>query len=295
MPEVKPNVTISLAGLTLFCINDKQQLEVAVLQCPQHELLFDIQEITFDEATGERISSNLLITDKLDLKRNITIEVDNPGYSGITQCLKGEFNRERDLGDSRDFRWVIDLEGDKFGKKKLRRVFPGSVAHPKLLSPIITITYGELYTEKKSDEKFAVISLDCERRPQLLGSIAYRVGLDMTLKEDDCAAVLVSNGGADNLLPPLTAKPGKRYLITIENLCPLSEEMKDGTDFRFIFDALRNENGERFDLQRVVENRGHGGVMDVLPGHPDFSLDSEIQTCNGGYLGQTGGFSSSNN
>jgi hypothetical protein len=90
------------------------------------------------------------------------------------------------------------------------------------------------------------------------------------------------------------AKPNKRYQITFENFCPPSEETRDGTDFRFVYDVISNgdENRveERFDLQRVVENDGRGNAEDTLASNPDFSLDMFPQPCVGGDAGQGDGF-----
>jgi hypothetical protein len=290
MLENNADVTISLGGLALFCINKEKELEMAILQCPDHELLIDAYEITIDEVTGEHKRSRLIGPNPLDMERNIRIEVKNSKHQKIDRYINEqfEFDHERDLGDPKDFRWMVDLEGKMFGGRKLGRRHPISGADPKRLAPIITISDGVIYTRQRSTEKFAIISLeDDPGQSQLLGRIGFVVGLDISFKDRDGGEVLVSNENSRNSLPPLRNEPGKRYQIIIENLCELAGEPREGSDFRFFFDAVSHENGERFDLQRVVENGGRGDFTDTLARNREFSLDSGMQVCNISFLSQT--------
>lgn len=306
MLEQRPTVTITFAGLALFCLkkvneNDEKTFgafQAAILQCPTHDLVIDILEITIDPKTGEQIGSKLF-SHSPDKSQNIKIEAVNPAITDIKRKPDGvekyepavEFDRVRDVGDPKDFRWIIDLEGEQFGGQKLALKPHPSVTEPKQLGPIITVNNGVVYTEKRSDEKFAVISINNGAgQPQLLGRLAYKIGVDITCNVQNGGAVLLKQEDTEIRLPPLNAGPNQRYLITIENFCPPSEELREGTDFRFIFDAISNQNGERFDLQRVVENGGRGDVSETLANHPDFSLDAEEQPCMGGLVNPPDGF-----
>lgn len=291
MLEQDPSVTICFAGLELFCINKKNEFQAAVVQCPDHKLIINVQEITLDE-NGEPIKSKLL-AHSLDDQRNIKITAEKSETPGIEKYENHslDFDPELDHGDPKDFRWIIDLEGKKFGGQKLKLKPHDSVAAPKQLGPVITVSHGKVYTEKRSDEKFAVISVNNgARQPEFLGRIAHRIGMDIRCDDQNGGAVSLSNTGDNNGLLTLKAESNKRYLITFDNLCPPSGEPREGTDFRFIFDAVSNQNGEQFDLQRVVENEGRGGIGEMLSRNPDFSLDGDAQACMGGTLGQTDGF-----
>ncbi len=307
MPGTRPDVTITFAGLLLFCLNQKSEFEAAVVPCPEHELLIDVQEITIDEDSGEEKRSRLK-EHNLDLDKNIYIEVINSDSHKVElyQNNNIQFDRKLDSGDPKDSRWVIDLKSSEFNLKS-SEFNPGEESnnagsnggdlvkvkgeHAKKLDPIITVTDGLVYTEKRSDVKFAVIPVNGQpRQPQLLGRIAFVVGLEISFKDTNGDALLLSNEGSKNQLE-LKKKPGIRYLITIENLCQITPGQGEGTDFRFIFDAVRNRRGDVFDLQRVVENGGRGNTDDTLPGHPDFSLDAEDQPCMGGMVSFDSSFS----
>ncbi len=301
MLEQKTTVTITFAGLALFCFkgerNDNSEktyseFQAAILQCPKHELVIDALEIALDPKTGEQIGSKLL-SHSLNKKQNIKITAEKPKTERVKRHENRgvEFDLERDLGDPKDFRWIVDLEGEKFDNQKLQLRPHPSVASPKQLGPLITVSSGVVYTAKRSDEKFALISMNnSARQPRLLGRIAHKIALDIVCDDRNGGAVRLSNAGSGNALPPLKAEPNKRYLIAFDNVCPPSEELREGTDFRFIFDAASNQTGERFDLQRVVENGGRGNIEAGLPGHSDFSLDSEPFVCMGGLLSLTDGF-----
>ncbi len=291
MLEQNPTVSIVFAGLTLFCINKKNKFEAAIVQCPDHKLIINVQEIALDE-NGEPVESKLL-SHFLDDKRNIKVTAEKSKTAGIEKYENHslEFDSERDLGDPKDFRWIIDLEGEKFGAQKLELKPHNSVAAPKQLGPVITVSHGRVYSEKRSDEKFVVISVNNRtRKPEFVGRIAHRIGVDICCDDQNGGAVFLSNAGDNNGLQLLKAEPNKRYLITFDNMCPPSEELKGGTDFQFIFDAVSNQNGDRFDLQRVVENDGRSEAEYVLANNSDFSLDTFPQACMGGVLDQNDGF-----
>ncbi len=291
MLEDKPNITISFAGLMIYYIKkDKEgedkELQVAIVNCPDHEPIIDIHEITMDEKTGEYEGSRLIHQSRVDSNINIKNSESNRVKQDIYDQVV--FDRKLDLGEPRDFRWIINLEGEEFGGKEMKiKAIPG--APPKRLGPIITIKDGVIYTERRSDEKFAVISLcNTESKPKYLGRMAYRVGVDIILNNG--AVVVLRTGNPADELPALENKPLTKYHINIENICHPTEPRREGTDFRYIFDVVRNEDDERFDLLRIVENRGCGGVEDFLAGRADFSLDSDMQPCNGAGFSGTDGF-----
>ena len=285
----KTTATISFAGLMLFLINPKKECEVAIVQCPNHELLVDILKITIDENGGTLKSESISHT--LDRRRNIQITAKQTLDSGVTEHRGVEFNRENNVGDPNDSRWLVDIDGDKFGNQKLTLEPHPYVEKKKSLGPYITVTNGIIYTEKISDEKFVSIALhDAARLPQFLGRIAYKMGLDIACEEGQGSVVTLSNSGAPSNSKSLMWEKNTRYLIMIENVCPHSEESRGGTDFRFIFDAVSNSKGERFDILRIVENESRRSTAEIVANHLDFALDSDVQACMGGRLRQTDSF-----
>src|SRR5262245_8884357 len=286
-----PTATISFAGLMLFLINPKKECEVAIVPCLNHELIIDILKITIDE-NGSPLKSEST-SHSLATKRNMEITAEHSLDSGVREYKGVEFDRENDVGNPKDSRWLVDIDGDKFGNQMLR-LSPHEYVEPerrKSLGPYIIVTNGIFYTENISDEKFVSIALhDAARLPQFLGRIAYRVGLDIVSEERDGSVVMLSNAGEPSNTIELKKLPNTRYLITIENVCPPSEESRGGSDFRFIFDAVSNSKNERFDIQRVVENRECRKDEEFVSSNTDFSLDAVPQACMGGWLRKTDSF-----
>jgi hypothetical protein len=287
-----PTATISFAGLLLFLINPKKECEVAIVQCPKHELIIDIQEITIDR-NGSLLKSRV-ISHSLSTERDIKITATQALQSGVKEHRGAEFNRENDVGDPNDSRWLVDIDGNKFGNQKLKLRPHEYVEKKKSLGPYINVTNGIIYTELISNEKFVSIALhDATLLPQFLGRVAFKVGLDIACEEGQGSVVTLSNADDPSNSQPLPWKENTRYLIKIENACLHSEESRGGTDFRFIFDAVSNSKNERFDIQRVVENVGCENSGQVVTAHSDFSLDSDVQVCMGGWLRQTPSFTES--
>src|SRR5262249_24849123 len=113
-----PTATISFAGLLLFLINQKNECEVAIVQCRNHELIIDIQEITIDQY-GSPLKSRP-VSHSLNTERKIEITATQALQSGVTERRGAEFNRENDVGDPNDSRWLVDVDGNKFGNQKLK-------------------------------------------------------------------------------------------------------------------------------------------------------------------------------
>src|SRR5262245_37557748 len=136
----KPTATISFAGLMLFLINpENKECQVAIVQCPNHELLVDILKITIDD-NGSPLKSER-ISHTLDRECNIRITAQQALHAGVTERQGVEFSRENDVGDPNDSRWLVDVDGDKFGNQKLR-LSPHKYVEPerrKSLGPYIIV------------------------------------------------------------------------------------------------------------------------------------------------------------
>jgi hypothetical protein len=294
MLDNDPHVTITFEGLMLFCHNKAGHLEAAVLECPEHKLTVKIQQTTIDPTTKEIIGSetiwNKSFSDPTSSLSEIGVEVKSAGKRALSLYTNSQvnFDRAEDSGDPKDFRWLLNLEGEEFGNQKLKNVKGGPLA------PIITVTDGKVYSDCLSDVKFKLYSPNNSGfQDQLVGRIAFKVGVDINLEELEGESVSLSFKGAENeKVPPLKRDQSTRYLIAFNNRCSDTEKPEVGTDFRLVFDRVSNASGDKFDLQRVVENGGRSAAEDTFPGNPDFSLDLQDLPCMGGFLGDTEGFSS---
>ena len=241
LDHTRANVTISLAGLALSCINQvmRNRCEVGIIRCDRHRPLLDIQRIEMEPKSRVPLRS-CLIPHALNLDEDILIRVVYPNAEGtskrgVSAYTRREFDRKSDTGDPDDFRWVPDLEGPEFHNVKL------SIADRSKLQPTIFISDGVLYNRQKTDEVFARTSTRDKASPRL-GKLGHGMGADIS-----CVAggvVVLSNCSPDGSPEPgyslpLPQSDHVRYLITIENVCQAPFESADGspiesegTDFR---------------------------------------------------------------
>jgi len=210
----------------------------------------------------------------------------------ITHCERGTstymrrgFDRLDDIGDEDDFRWVPDLEGPEFHNRKLR------IKRRSILQPTIFLSDGILYTRQKTDERFARISLNGKPSPVPLGKFAHGLSADI-MGLDGGELVLGNRSEGESpersarCLIRLPQSDYVKYLITIENECLLGDET-DGTDFRLFYEVVKDPDGQRFDLRRIVETGCYAEPEDPIEGRNDFSLDGFPEKCMVGFLGKT--------
>lgn len=281
----KATVTVSIAGIALSCINkrERDRCEISILKCDRHKLTFDIQKIELHPRTREPVGS-CLIPHSLSLDDDIAITLAHPHSDEVVSCERGtskymgrEFDRLRDIGDEEDFRWVADLEGPEFHNHKLKTV------HRSKIRPTIFITDGILYTRQKTDEIFARVSAIGKPCAVPLGRLAHGINADITCV--DGGAVVISNV-YDKAVPDAARCPSvrlpkddlSRYRITIENHCE-SQDDSEGTDFRLFYEVLKDPEGKKYDLRRMVETGPYGRPEEVIEEQRNLSLDGYPQNC----------------
>src|SRR5262249_26982858 len=146
LPGSTPTATVSFAGLTLFRLSQPtgaaKQCDVIVVPCADHELVIDIQEIKID-ANGS-LRSSKVVSHSLDTNSNIRIEAKNSDDSEVIEHIVPgvKFDREKDMGDPYDCRWLLDIDGNKFGSQRLSLKPPASITNPTQPTPTISVTNG---------------------------------------------------------------------------------------------------------------------------------------------------------
>ena len=330
LSKTDTGVTILFSGLIffqrdhglVFFEGDKQKKQCRAYPVPfgDHQLVVDIQKIEFDESGIPRQATKIPLTIldpvtkipqiKLDPTKDVYINGLKQGATnGAKQWVKlflpnGEkFSKTNSKVDERDFRWILNLYGDEFGRQ--------SEVKPSLdeIKQSVHITNGIMYAEKLTDETFASqlqpTALYASQssptatvtRPsrsngdlKLIGKVAYRVGVDIRLREG--GAVCLGNTLTDADCESngkgikLEFQKNTRYVVTIENFCaqsllasrkdtpPPRETRSDFPEyFNFVF-----KSEKRFDVIRVVNKAGVLGES-PFPEHPELVLDSVEISC----------------
>jgi hypothetical protein len=285
LDHTKATVIVSIAGIAISCTNrrERNRCEISILKCDRHTLTFDIQKIELHPKTREPVSS-CLIPHSLSLDDDIAITLARPHSDEVSNCERGtskymgrEFDRLRDIGDEEDFRWIADLEGPEFHNHKLKTI------HRSRIKPTIFITDGILYARQKTEEVFARVSAEGDPSPVPLGRLGHGINADITCM--DGGAVVISNvydkGVPDAARCPSVRLPKddlSRYRITIENHCHTRDD-SEGTDFRLFYEVLKDPEGKKYDLRRIVETGPYGRPEEAIEDRRNLSLDGYPQSC----------------
>jgi hypothetical protein len=288
----KANVTLSIGGLALACINGQKRnrCEVGILRCDRHKPILDIQRIELHPKSRKPLHSSL-VPHSLNLDEDIVIDVEHGDGAEIAHCKRGvytytrrDFDRLDDSGDAEDFRWIADLEGPEFYDRRLK------IKRRSELKPVIFISDGILYTSQKTEEVFARVLANDDGPAVPLGKLGYGLSADITYPE---GSRVVLRNGSDTGSPAnktcsttLPVDGCSRYVITIENYCEMADQ-SEGTDFRLFYDVLKVPRKRQFDLRRIVEIGSCPVAEEALDDREDFSLDGSPQICQTGFLGTT--------
>ena len=110
-PSRGPSLTVVFRGLMAFRRDHEEQtFAVGILPAPEHEFTMQVLEKSPQGISTYSIPMNQLMGAKGD-----TWLVEAPAQrNGVSYYQNGTFDRKKGIGDSRDFRWLIDVEGKEF-------------------------------------------------------------------------------------------------------------------------------------------------------------------------------------
>jgi hypothetical protein len=173
-------------------------LAVGILRAPEHE--FTVQVL---EKSPQGIST-YSIPVNMD-SRNDTWLVEVPAQrNGVSYYQNGVFDRKKGVGDIRDFRWLIDLEGKEFYGRKL-------ATDRRHMGVEVRFSAGEFYT--KTTTRPLQRKLGAETF-EYFGRAAQEIATDVFLENGDF--VLTSQASGKEILR-LQQKPDTTYELVFDN------------------------------------------------------------------------------
>ena len=224
------NVFLIFHGLFLFANRRGDSVEVGVHNdAPDHK--FRIEAWEFDASgTVTPVKVGNIPT------APIILDVRSPRTSGTHFFQPPEIAGAL---DGRDWRLVPDLEGEDFYNEKLAKI-------PGTLRPVITINHGIFYTELPTKFEFVRISAGNVGDVVDLGRIAFYAAADISHAQ---GGQVTLKAGGQNIVEPVEATGGKRYVIYFSNSCPPDKTpcqftpnspiKEDRNDFHLYFRAAR--------------------------------------------------------
>lgn len=164
------------------------------------------------------------------------MEISVDGKSSDVSYFKdGVFKREQDVGDSKDFRWLLDLESPPFHTGKLPRKEEEGKFSTKL-----KVGNGTFYTYQHTNSRFK-----CKggaSNGMRVGHVAKVMAADIPLMQDQCASFTINKQA---LLPPLCRTGDIKYEIYFLNGC----QHCTVSDFDMVFDAVETGSIPPFGLE----------------------------------------------
>jgi hypothetical protein len=204
-----PSLTIIFRGLMALHQDRKEQtLAVGILRAPEHE--FTVQVL---EKSPQGISTYSIPMNQLVGSRSDTWLVEVPAQrSGVSYYENGVFDRQKGVGDVRDFRWLIDLEGKEFYGRKL-------ATNQQHIGVEVKFSSGEFYTKTTTR---ALQRKMGSKTFEYFGRVAHEIATDVFLEAGDF--VLTSQASGKEILR-LQQKPDTTYELVFENNPPPTQHL----------------------------------------------------------------------
>ena len=203
-PSRGPSLTVVFRGLMAFRRDHEEQtFAVGILPAPEHEFTMQVLEKSPQGISTYSIPMNQLMGAKGD-----TWLVELPAQrSGVSYYQSGVFDRKKGIGDSRDFRWLIDVEGKEFYGRKL-------TIDQRHMGVEVKFSSGEFYTKTTTrplQRKMGAKTFE------YFGRVAQEIATDVFLEDGDF--VLTSQASGAEILR-LKQKPDTTYELVFDNNPP---------------------------------------------------------------------------
>ena len=247
-----PSLTIIFRGLMAFRQDrEEQRFAVGILRAPEHE--FRVQVL---EKSPQGISSYSI---PVNVAKGDTWLVEIPAQrKGVSYYQNGVFDRQKGLGDIRDFRWLIDLEGKEFYGHRL-------ATNQQHMAVEVKFSSGEFYTK--------TTTRPLQRRLggntfEYFGRVAQEIATDVFLEDGDF--VLTSQATGKEILR-LQEKPDTTYELVFENAPPPTHHVPMGANhFQYYYEFFPMPKSQWYEF-RVVRSAlefAHPVTTDEIPCMP---------------------------
>lgn len=217
--EGVPYIDLVCNGLLALTYNAQQPyVDISVLSQVENHFP-NIQIVTRTIATSHLSAEGVSFTEDLELRVIGGMEGKSVFY--LNDKNGTLFSRSR-TDDEKDFRWILDLEGDLFYKGRLPR-------KPGVLTPTLRVHEGLFYTMCLTPGDFEIVD-DKNNRVALAGRISVSMAARLHLSS---VHSIVTIGNRVITAPG----PGEEKLILVQNDCPVCWDPGE-IDFNLFFNAV---------------------------------------------------------
>jgi len=231
-----PSLTIIFRGLmALRQDTEENTLAVGILRAAEHE--FTVQVL---EKSPQGISTYSLPMNQRMGAKGDTWLVEAPSQrSGVTYYQNGVFDRKKGVGDIRDFRWLVDLEGKEFYGRKLAR-------DQRQMGVEVKFSNGEFYTKTTTRALERKLG---GKTFEYFGRVAQEIATDVFLENGDF--VLTSQASGREILR-LQQKPDTTYELVFDNSPPPTQHLAMGAShFQYYYGLFPMSKSQWYEFKVV--------------------------------------------
>jgi hypothetical protein len=251
-----PTVTIVLRGLMVFHPDPaREYFEAGILPAPGHRFRVEVREKT-DAGVSTYSVPLPPITDLVN--DSWSLEFMSPTKQGISFYQGGAFDRKAGVGDARDFRWAVDIEGTEFYNQQV-------MIKENQLGPILRMTSGEFYTRAKSRP---TMRRQGDGTYQYFGSVAEEIAADFHIVRGD---VVLRSAKSGKEILRLARRPGTTYEIILENqpetVGHMASMASSSDHFQYYYQVIAKPKTEWFEFKLAGDSNQFSHVSSP-PGTP---------------------------
>lgn len=236
--DARPRVTIVFRGLLAFHPDPaRQYFEAGILRAPEHRFRIEVREKSAAGITRFAVPSESFSDAQNDVW---SFEFASSANRGVNFYQNGAFDRKAGIGDERDFRWAVDLEGKEFYNQQL-------TTKQNQLGPIMRVTSGEFYTKTRTHP---LLRNRGNGTFEYFGRAADEIAADLFVDAGD--VVLRSTNSGKEILR-LKDKLGTTYEIVVENEY-MADHEANISHFGYYYRLITKPRDEWYDFKVADEN-----------------------------------------
>jgi len=216
----------------------RQYFEAGILPAPEHQFRIEVLEKSSAGVSSVTVPSESLRAAENDVW---SFEFQPSGNRGVNFYQNGAFDRKAGIGDERDFRWAVDLEGREFYNQQL-------TTKQNELGPVLRVTSGEFYTKTRTPP---LLRNRGNSTFKYFGSAADEIAADLFV---DAGDVDLRSANSGKKILKLKNKPDTTYEIIVENQ-PMTEiNASNMGHFKYYYRLITKPRAEWYDFKVAADN-----------------------------------------
>ena len=234
-PGTRARVTVVFRGLQVFHPDPaRQYLEAGILRAPKHRLRIEVLEKSSAGVSRFTVPSESLRGAENDVW---SFEFTSSNR-GVSFYQNGAFDRKAGIGDERDFRWAVDVEGKEFYNQEL-------ITKPNQLGPVLRVSSGEFYTKTRTRP---LLRNKGNGTFEYFGSAAEEIAADLFI---DAGDVVLRSANSGKEILRLKDVPGTSYEIVVENEFLTDAHSRSAGHFENYYRLISKPREEWYDFKVI--------------------------------------------